>query len=75
MNLSANHIALLEQPADKQRVTSGTIPDGCDDLEAAGYVTTTAVNLSDILTAITDAGRQALADATSGQSGEEGRLA
>jgi hypothetical protein len=41
MNLSANHIALLEQPADKQRVTSGTIPDGCDDLEAAGYVTTT----------------------------------
>jgi hypothetical protein len=35
----------------------------CDDLEAAGHVTTTAVNPSEILTVITDAGRRALADA------------
>jgi DNA-binding MarR family transcriptional regulator len=61
MDLSPKHIALLKQLAEKQRVTYGGIPDGCDDLERAGYVTTTAVNPSEILTVITDAGRRALA--------------
>jgi hypothetical protein len=60
MELCAKHIALLEQLAEKQRVTYGGVPDRCDYLERAGYVTTTAVNPSEILTAITDAGRRAL---------------
>ena len=63
LKLSKNHITLLEQLAEKQRVTWGAVPEGCEDLEAAGYVVSTAVNSSEILTVITDAGRQALADA------------
>jgi DNA-binding MarR family transcriptional regulator len=69
MKLSAAHIALLEQLAEKQRVTYGTVPDGCDELEAAGYVTATTVNLSEILIEITAAGRRALADAKGRGSG------
>jgi transcriptional regulator with XRE-family HTH domain len=63
LKLSKNHITLLEQLAEKQRVTWGAVPEGCGDLERAGYVVSTAVNPSEILTVITDAGRQALADA------------
>jgi hypothetical protein len=70
MELSALHIAPLERLTEKPRVTYGGVPDGCDDLEHAGYVTTTAVNPSEILTAITDSGRRALAE-VKGQSGGE----
>ncbi len=66
MKLSALHIALLKRLAEKQCMTYGGVPDGCDDLERAGFVTTTAVNISENLTAITDAGRRALAEATAG---------
>jgi DNA-binding PadR family transcriptional regulator len=38
-------------------------------LEHAGYVTTTAVNPAEILTAITDSGRRALAEVKGRQSG------
>jgi hypothetical protein len=69
ITLAAEHIVLLEQLAEKQRVTYGGVPDGCDDLEHAGYVTTTAVHPSEILTANTDAGRRALADAKGRGSG------
>jgi DNA-binding MarR family transcriptional regulator len=69
MELSAKHIALLVQLAEKQRVTYGGVPDGCDDLEHAGYVTTTAVNPAEILTAITDSGRRALAEVKGRQAG------
>jgi hypothetical protein len=34
MKLSAAHIALLEQLAEKQRVTYGGVPEGCDDSRA-----------------------------------------
>ena len=70
MELSAKHIELLERLAEKQRVTYGGVPDGCDDLEHAGYVTTTAVNSAEILTAITDLGRRALAEVKGQSSGE-----
>ena len=70
MELSAKHIELLERLAEKQRVTYGGVPDGCDDLEHAGYVTTTAVNPAEILTAITDSGRRALAEVKGQSSGE-----
>jgi hypothetical protein len=69
MKLSAQHISLLEELAVKKSVTYGGVRDGCEDLERAGHVTTTAVNLSEILTAITDAGRRALADANGRASG------
>jgi hypothetical protein len=71
MELSAKHMELLERLAEKPRVTYGGVPDGCDNLEHAGYVTTAAVNPAEILTAITDSGRWALTEAKGRQSGRE----
>ena len=60
MRLTEIQTFLLQQVADKPRVKSVALPLGCKELEAAGLITVSAVNIQDLLVEITEKGRQAL---------------
>ena len=64
MSLTELHIQLLRQLAEKLRVQAPPLPDGCDELERAGYVKVVSPPIRSDLTVlvveITDAGRRAL---------------
>jgi transcriptional regulator with XRE-family HTH domain len=71
-NLTETNIALLQQlidlPASK-RITMGAPPAAFRELIAAGYAAAVSLNLSDLLTEITEEGRRALTAANSGELG------
>jgi hypothetical protein len=60
VKLTGTHIGLLEQLKDGPRTRMGTSPLELRELEAAGYVTTSAVTISDVRAEITDLGKTAL---------------
>jgi hypothetical protein len=59
MKLTATHIGLLEQLKDGPRTRTATSPLEVRELEAAGYVTTSALT-SDVRAEITYLGKTAL---------------
>jgi hypothetical protein len=65
INLNHTSIHLLRQfvalPLN-QRVQTGAVPTGLDELEAAGYAQIIPIGMSQHLIEITDGGRQALAE-------------
>jgi hypothetical protein len=60
MKLSATHIGLLDQLKDGPRTRTGTSPLELSELEAGGYVTTSAVNVSEVRAEITELGKTTL---------------
>jgi hypothetical protein len=66
MKLTDSHFALLrglvELPAHR-RVSTGGVSQGLIDLKDAGFAQIIPIGVLDVLTEITDTGRQALADA------------
>jgi hypothetical protein len=65
MKLTPTQVQLLRHIRElprASRITSGSAPSGCTELEAAGYIRIVPVNVSDLLTEITDEGRKVLVD-------------
>jgi DNA-binding PadR family transcriptional regulator len=60
MKLTETHMELLDQLRDGPRTRTGTSPTELRELEAAGYVTTSAVNVSEVRAEITDLGKTTL---------------
>jgi hypothetical protein len=60
MKLNATHMELLDQLKDGPRTRTGTSPPELREVKAAGYVTTSAVNVSEVRAEITDLGKTAL---------------
>ena len=64
MRLTESHIQLLRKLAEQLRVQAPPLPEGCEELERAGYVKVveppTGTDLTVLVVEITDAGRRAL---------------
>jgi hypothetical protein len=65
MKLTLSQVQLLrhiQELPQASRITNGSAPAGCAELATAGYVRIVPVNISDLLTEITDEGQRALID-------------